>query len=361
MFTHLSTTVFMRITALVFAVSLFAFFATVQSASAQTFGSARAGSSDQSVSTTGCHASKDKSGSTICTDGRSQYSSKEQGEKAGLRVMSTPGGSAGSYLDKIKATQDKIAKLRKELEGYKTGWKNGSSSDTHGTSTKKGRGPGHDEVGDDHREDWKERGCSTPGSSATTTCTARNYGIDDVVSVIYEPLKSRGRNGSSTMSQYVVKLEDGKHRKFIAKEKVVAPYSDALTKVVRKTGYQGDLEDLFEIAVQKVGKKFALTDVKSVTSTAVDPLPGAADDEYTKYTITLNDGRVITVKGHAGRGTVDMRESNFRKAGYTGDVDALIAKATAGAVLGASTTSLDQALDEASAALDELATLLQIE
>lgn len=70
---------------------------------------------------------------------------------------------------------------------------------------------------------------------------------------------------------------------------------------------------------------YTLSDVKSVTSRAVDPIPLAIDDEYTLYTITLNDGVVHTVK--KGFTPQSIFDAAVRATGYTGDIAALIAKA----------------------------------
>jgi hypothetical protein len=71
---------------------------------------------------------------------------------------------------------------------------------------------------------------------------------------------------------------------------------------------------------------FDLDDVQTVTSLWVDPNEMMADEEYTIYTITLKDDTVVEVNA-GGFTTQEWREQQFVDAGYTGDIDALIAMA----------------------------------
>jgi hypothetical protein len=81
-----------------------------------------------------------------------------------------------------------------------------------------------------------------------------------------------------------------------------------------------------EITVSTDVASFDLEYVVSVTSLWVDPNEMMADEEYTIYTITLEDGSVIKVNA-GGFTTKEWRRQQFVEAGYTGDVDALIALA----------------------------------
>lgn len=73
---------------------------------------------------------------------------------------------------------------------------------------------------------------------------------------------------------------------------------------------------------------FTLEDVQSVTSRWVDPDEMMIDEEYTVYTVTLNDGSTVEING-GGFTTEEWRRQQFVDAGYTGDIDALIALAEA--------------------------------
>lgn len=68
---------------------------------------------------------------------------------------------------------------------------------------------------------------------------------------------------------------------------------------------------------------YTITDVVTVRSQSIDPIPAAADDEYTLYTITLKDASVRQVKVY-GFAPVDQTHSGVYQTGYSGDVDALI-------------------------------------
>lgn len=72
---------------------------------------------------------------------------------------------------------------------------------------------------------------------------------------------------------------------------------------------------------------YVITDIVSVTTRSVDPNPLLADDEYVLYTVTLNDGTVRTIRT-AGFSTLEMKQQEFYKSGYSGDITKLMALAT---------------------------------
>lgn len=74
---------------------------------------------------------------------------------------------------------------------------------------------------------------------------------------------------------------------------------------------------------------FTLADVDTITYVWVDPNEMMADEEYYVYTITLKSGAVVTLEA-GGFTTREYRNEQFTNAGYTGDVDALLAIATDG-------------------------------
>lgn len=69
---------------------------------------------------------------------------------------------------------------------------------------------------------------------------------------------------------------------------------------------------------------FGLDDVVSMTAKWIDPYELMADEEYYIYTITLENGDEVVVEA-GGFTTVEYRNEQFTNAGYTGDVDALLA------------------------------------
>lgn len=104
--------------------------------------------------------------------------------------------------------------------------------------------------------------------------------------------------------------------------------------------------------INRCKKTYTLDDVKTITSRNVDPIPNAADDEYTLFTITLKDGTTRELRrGFTPPGTF---EKSVRDSGYTGDIPALLAKATTGSVLGASTSSPEYTLLEIQNGLEAL-------
>jgi|AntRauTorcE11897_2_1112592.scaffolds.fasta_scaffold08054_4 hypothetical protein len=70
--------------------------------------------------------------------------------------------------------------------------------------------------------------------------------------------------------------------------------------------------------------EFGLDDVASITAKWVDPNELMADEEYYVYTITLESGEVMVLEV-AGFTTIEWRNEQFVEAGYTGEVDALLA------------------------------------
>lgn len=72
---------------------------------------------------------------------------------------------------------------------------------------------------------------------------------------------------------------------------------------------------------------FGLAAVDTITYTWVDPDKMMADEEYYVYTITLNTGEVVTFQVPSFT-TLEYRNEQFAKVGYTGDVDALLERAT---------------------------------
>ena len=73
---------------------------------------------------------------------------------------------------------------------------------------------------------------------------------------------------------------------------------------------------------------YTLDDVVSVTTRAVDPIPGAIDDEYTLFTITLKNGTSRSVNVY-GFSPFSMKEEAFVKSGFTGNVEKLMSLAVA--------------------------------
>ena len=68
---------------------------------------------------------------------------------------------------------------------------------------------------------------------------------------------------------------------------------------------------------------YGLNDILTVTKKSVNPILLAVDDEYVLYRITLKTGQVYEVKVY-GNQLVTTRDGNFKKTGYTGDVNQLI-------------------------------------
>ena len=73
---------------------------------------------------------------------------------------------------------------------------------------------------------------------------------------------------------------------------------------------------------------YTLADVQSVTKSFVDPIPSAIDDEYTLYIIYLKSGNKYRVEA-SGMELSSIVTAKFRATGYTGDVNKLMAMATA--------------------------------
>lgn len=78
-------------------------------------------------------------------------------------------------------------------------------------------------------------------------------------------------------------------------------------------------------------KPYTVSDVVTVVTINVDPIPNAIDDEYTEYTVTLKDGsrRVVAVHGFA---PFEMNQNNFYASGFSGDVTLLMKMAVAAPV-----------------------------
>lgn len=79
-----------------------------------------------------------------------------------------------------------------------------------------------------------------------------------------------------------------------------------------------------EVTVPGEELSFGVDDVSSVTSVWVDPYEMMADEEYYRYAITLEGGEEVVVEA-AGFTTEEYRNEQFREAGYTGDVNELLA------------------------------------
>lgn len=78
------------------------------------------------------------------------------------------------------------------------------------------------------------------------------------------------------------------------------------------------------VQVEESDLSFGIDDVASITEQWIDPSPIMADEEYSIYTIELDSGETVKVK--AGGFTLpEWRNEQFENAGYTGDVDALLA------------------------------------
>ncbi len=124
-------------------------------------------------------------------------------------------------------------------------------------------------------------------------------------------------------------------------------------KAFTDAGYRGDVAALITFAnTSSSVTRFGITDVKSVTSKNVDPIPMALDDEYTLYIITLKSGKVVEVKNY-GFAPAEMNNKAFIDAGYTGNISTLKqmvvvmpSPVNPGVVRGASISDLKAALDE---------------
>lgn len=86
----------------------------------------------------------------------------------------------------------------------------------------------------------------------------------------------------------------------------------------------GENEFTTEVVVPGETIAFDLQDVETITSVWVDPSEQMADEEYYVHTITLTDGTEATVRV-AGFTTIEIRNEQFTAAGFTGDVDELLA------------------------------------
>ena len=102
------------------------------------------------------------------------------------------------------------------------------------------------------------------------------------------------------------------------------------TVVVADKNSNSDKESV-RIASDSVSS-YGISDVRSVNSRYVDPIPNAVDDEYTEYTITLKKGTVHKVNA-AHFAPQSAFERLLRDTGYTGNVDKLIAMASSGTSL----------------------------
>ncbi len=69
---------------------------------------------------------------------------------------------------------------------------------------------------------------------------------------------------------------------------------------------------------------WGIGEIIEITQKGVDPIPGAVDDEYTSYHVSLTDGttRDIMVYPFSDRA---MQVEAFTKSGYTGAIEALLA------------------------------------
>lgn len=101
-------------------------------------------------------------------------------------------------------------------------------------------------------------------------------------------------------------------------------YSDVGTYDVAVT--VGDATVTETVTVPREAPEFDLDDVASITSEYVDPEPQMADEEYYIHTIMLDDGTAVTVQVAAFT-TSELRAEAFAAAGYTGDVEKLLASA----------------------------------
>jgi hypothetical protein len=138
-----------------------------------------------------------------------------------------------------------------------------------------------------------------------------------------------------TISTYTITLKDGTTRtvkhQTTKLDTIAKTTPAAFNGLFTAVGYTGDVAALIAKAVITQSTKicepsraglFVLADVKSIT--VVD---NRASDRNAVYTITLNNNAVRTVS-IAARNTAGMTADAFKKAGYTGDVAALIAKVT---------------------------------
>jgi len=64
---------------------------------------------------------------------------------------------------------------------------------------------------------------------------------------------------------------------------------------------------------------FGMADIANVTMREVDPIPGAADDEYTLYTIKLKSGVTVQLQSY-GMASVEMNYDLAIEAGFTGTI-----------------------------------------
>ena len=78
-----------------------------------------------------------------------------------------------------------------------------------------------------------------------------------------------------------------------------------------------------QLAASAETQTYTIDDVLRVTRQEVDPIPSAADDEYSRYTIVLKDGTVRVAKV-AGLMQWSAVERTFRETGYIGSVKELL-------------------------------------
>ncbi len=163
------------------------------------------------------------------------------------------------------------------------------------------------------------------------TASVTTFGLADVAKVTYKYVDPNEMMADEEYTLYTIVLKSGRT---VTVKAFAFTTVEMRNKAFRDAGYTGDVAALIKIATEETEKpvatttSFTLTDVKSVTKKEVDPMPGAVDDEYTLYTITLLSGKVIEVKNY-GNAPASMNDKAFRDAGYTGDIAALKAKATA--------------------------------
>lgn len=160
---------------------------------------------------------------------------------------------------------------------------------------------------------WAEmkNGTPTAGYSLSDVQTVTAVAVDPIAGAI-----------DDEYTLYTITLKDGtKHE---VKTYGMVP-AESNERAFKATGYTGDVSKLMAMAKEVSQKSYSIKDVKTVTSKYVDPIPNAADDEYTVYTITLKNG--IKHEAKVGFTTTEYRNKQFTNTGYTGDIDKLIALA----------------------------------
>lgn len=100
-------------------------------------------------------------------------------------------------------------------------------------------------------------------------------------------------------------------------------YDDDGRYTIAVEAWDGDTDEQRVTMSDTNSEEYELADVRSVVTEDVDPIPDAIDDEYTRYTITLENGTVHNVRRY-GMAPYTAFVSDIRDTGYVGDIDDLL-------------------------------------